>query len=294
MAAIDIGNEAINRDSYIDYNKTLIDGTNTANASGRLTSVSVYANVEMLNSVVAIFYRPDSGGHPNNFTARDSQSLGTVPAGLSNHDVDLEVEEGDYIGIYFFGQGRIDSAVSGGLYWNIGSNQTEADDVEFSAPGDAIISLGAIGFEPTTPTVTTQAAAGIKNVYITGNGNITNEGYANIIERGFEYGLAEEAQFSVKQTGTDLGGGAYTLTVDGLDPETTYYYRAYATNSEGVGYGSWVSFTTVASPDYGMYEQDNTATLCFYVRRFGGKWSKKYGPYTTDKSDIVITDILTE
>lgn len=294
MAVIDIGNEAINRVSYIDYNKTLIDGTNVANTTGRLTSVSIYANNEMFFTVVAIFYRPNPGGNPNNFTARCSQSLGTVPTGLSNHDVDLEVEEGDFIGVFFFGQGQIDAATSGGVFWNIAGDKTGADDYEFGSPGDAIISLGATGFTPTTPTVTTQAATGIKGVYCTGNGNITNVGYANITERGFEYGLAEEAQFCVRQTGTDLGGGAFAITITGLSPSTTYYYRAYATNSEGEGYGDWVSFITTASPAYGIYEEDNTATICFYVRKVGGKWSKKHGPYTTDQSDIEITKILVE
>ncbi|GAF72785.1 unnamed protein product, partial [marine sediment metagenome] len=47
-------------------------------------------------------------------------------------------------------------------------------------------------------------------------------------------------------------------------------------------------------PSYGLYEEDNTATICFYVRKVGGKWSIKHGPYTTDQSDIEITKILTE
>lgn len=293
MAVIDIGNEAINRASSIDYNKTLIDGTNVANATGRLTSVSIYARVDMLFTVVAIFYRPDSGGYPNNFTARDSQSLGTVEAGEQIFEVDLEVHEGDFIGLYFYGGGQLEADGGEGIFWNLGSNETSCDDVEF-VPGVSTMSIGASGFTLTTPTVTTQAATGIKNVYCTGNGNITNEGYANITERGFEYGLAEEAQFCVRQTGTDLGGGAYSLTISGLKPSTTYYYRAYATNSEGEGYGSWLSFTTTSSPSYGIYEEDNSPTICFYVRTVGGKWSKKYGPYTTDQVDIAITDVLIE
>lgn len=295
MAVIDIGNEAINRSGFVGQGLTIIDGTNPANTGERITSVSIWAKVTMLYTVVGIFYRPDPEGYTNNFTARCSQSIGTVEAGAKRtFEVDLEVEEGDFIGIYCYSAGELEGDPEGGISWNKSGNKMACDDFDFGAPGDAIYSFGGSGFTPTTPTVTTQAATGIKNVYCTGNGNITDEGYANITERGFEYGLAEEAQFYVKQTGADLGGGAFAMTITGLQPSTPYYYRAYATNSEGDGYGDWVLFTTGASLSYGMYEEDNSATLCFYVRKVGGKWSIKHGPYTEDQSDIEITKILTE
>ncbi|GAH33167.1 unnamed protein product, partial [marine sediment metagenome] len=127
MAVIDIGNEVIDRDSYIDYGKTLIDGTNPANASGRLTSVSIYARVEMLYTNVAIFYRPDPTGYPNNFTARDSHYVGTVAAGEQSFEVELEVEAGDFIGVYFVGGGQIECDVAGGTFWNRASDETNCD-----------------------------------------------------------------------------------------------------------------------------------------------------------------------
>lgn len=162
-----------------------------------------------------------------------------------------------------------------------------------------------VDFIAIPPTVTTQSATDIKGNYCTGNGNTTNDGGDNIIERGFEYGIAEEAQFCVRQVGTDLGTGAYTLTIDGLQPETNYYYRAFATNSAGEGYGDWVPFTTTALASYGIYEESNSQpdsdgiyansnAICFYVRKVGGKWSIKHGPYTSDQADIEITKILTE
>ena len=45
--------------------------------------------------------------------------------------------------------------------------------------------------------------------------------------------------------------GTFTSTLAGLDPNTTYYVRAYAVNSEGPAYGAEVTFTTLS---------DNTVT----------------------------------
>jgi len=141
------------------------------------------------------------------------------------------------------------------------------------------------------PTVTTQATTNIQDVSVKGNGTLTDGGVAT--EYGFEYGLTETPTWEVSST-KNIGEGAFSLNVNGLEPGTTYYYRAKATNSKGTAYGSWVSFTTRATPSYGMYEEDNSAKICFYVRKVGGKWSIKHGPYTTDQSNIEITKILVE
>ena len=43
------------------------------------------------------------------------------------------------------------------------------------------------------------------------------------------------------------GGGSYSSQITGLNPQTTYYLRAYATNSTGTSYGPEISFTTLVS-----------------------------------------------
>ncbi|MCC5916197.1 MAG: hypothetical protein JJU02_02600 [Cryomorphaceae bacterium] len=44
------------------------------------------------------------------------------------------------------------------------------------------------------------------------------------------------------------GGGSFSSYFGWLDPETTFYARAYATNSKGTGYGSTLTFTTLKEP----------------------------------------------
>lgn len=49
------------------------------------------------------------------------------------------------------------------------------------------------------------------------------------------------------KTSNGAGNGSFTSIMNGLEPGTTYYVRAYATNSEGTGYGEEKSFTTDAT-----------------------------------------------
>ena len=95
------------------------------------------------------------------------------------------------------------------------------------------------------PTVTTQAASNIGTTYATANGTIVSDGGSNITERGFEYGLTQTPTWSVKETGTDLGTGAFSKTISGLDQDTTYWVKAYAVNNEGKSVNDdWQEFHT--------------------------------------------------
>ncbi len=46
-------------------------------------------------------------------------------------------------------------------------------------------------------------------------------------------------------TSDGSGTDSFTSLITGLQPETTYYLRAYATNSAGTAYGSQISFATI-------------------------------------------------
>lgn len=101
------------------------------------------------------------------------------------------------------------------------------------------------------PTVTTQAASGLQATQVTGNGSITGTGGENASTRGFKYGLTEVDTWDVHENGS-FGTGAYTLTISSLTAGAQYYCRAYATNSVGTGYGSYVSFYTLPGDPSGL------------------------------------------
>lgn len=94
------------------------------------------------------------------------------------------------------------------------------------------------------PVVTTAAVTGITGTGATGGGNVTSDGNQTVTTRGVCWSTAHNPTTSDSYT-TDGGGtGSFTSTLSGLLPGTTYYVRAYATNSLGTSYGSEVSFNT--------------------------------------------------
>ena len=79
-------------------------------------------------------------------------------------------------------------------------------------------------------------------------GSITADGGASVSSRGFVYGTSSNPTLSNTVLYKGSGGGAFNGTLTGLTPNTTYYVRAYATNSSGTGYGNEVTFQT--PPNY--------------------------------------------
>lgn len=102
---------------------------------------------------------------------------------------------------------------------------------------------------PTAPTVTSGSASDVTSSSATLGGNITATGGENATERGIFYstsnGFADGAGTKVSSAG-DFSTGAYTVNVTGLSPNTIYYFKAFAANSGGTGYGAQASFTTEA------------------------------------------------
>jgi len=104
------------------------------------------------------------------------------------------------------------------------------------------------GATVTIPTVTTPTSANLSNTSATLGGNITALGNGTITESGIYYsttnGFADGA--GTKVAGAATTTGAFTVGVSGLVSGTTYYYKAFATNSAGTGYTSQGSFTTTS------------------------------------------------
>ncbi len=98
----------------------------------------------------------------------------------------------------------------------------------------------------TAPTVTTDFAGAVDFQSANLVGSITNNGGANAIQNGFAYGTVSNLSTVIATTtlGGMTGTGSFNGTVGGLSPTVVYYYRAYATNSGGTGYGNILSFTT--------------------------------------------------
>jgi hypothetical protein len=75
-------------------------------------------------------------------------------------------------------------------------------------------------------------------------GEVISEGGDQNIVRGFCYSTTSNPTISNDTTMNGTGTGVYSKTLQNLTPLTTYYVRAYATNSLGTSYGNEVTFTT--------------------------------------------------
>ena len=98
----------------------------------------------------------------------------------------------------------------------------------------------------TLPVLTTADVSVITYSTAKSGGNITNDGGSLITARGVCWSTGATPTISDSKTTEGTGAGIFTTNLNDLLPGTTYYVRAYATNSNGTGYGSAVSFTTIA------------------------------------------------
>jgi len=107
-------------------------------------------------------------------------------------------------------------------------------------------------FSTTTATIptgtTTTPLAFITQSTANGGGSIIGDGGATITSRGICWSNVTTSPTITNTKTIDGNGiGTFTSSLTTLTPNTTYYVRAYATNSVGTAYGSVLSFTTVAA-----------------------------------------------
>ena len=80
-------------------------------------------------------------------------------------------------------------------------------------------------------------------------GEVVGDGGSSVIARGVAWGVDPNPMIDGNKTVDGAGSGVFTSELTNLDESTTYYYRAYATNSDGTVYGSTYSFQTMNSTD---------------------------------------------
>jgi uncharacterized protein (TIGR02145 family) len=101
-----------------------------------------------------------------------------------------------------------------------------------------------------SPTLTTSAVANITEASATLNGVISivseNCEVPNNTEQGFVY--STEIQPTLEDIQVNVNGTDISSTIEGLNPNTTYYVRSFLTNTFGDFYGNEISFSTEELP----------------------------------------------
>ena len=95
------------------------------------------------------------------------------------------------------------------------------------------------------PTVTTAIVSNIAQTTATCGGNVTYDGGAAVTVRGVCWNTSGTPTIDDNKTIDGSGTGTFTSSLTDLTPNTTYFVRAYATNSTGTAYGTEMSFTTL-------------------------------------------------
>jgi uncharacterized protein (TIGR02145 family) len=104
--------------------------------------------------------------------------------------------------------------------------------------------------ETTTATITTADVTAITTTSGVTGGNVSDDGQLPVTARGVVWGTSPNPTVEGTNKGSQStdgeGTGEFISTLSGLTEGTTYYVRAYATNSKGTAYGNEVTFTTAA------------------------------------------------
>lgn len=95
--------------------------------------------------------------------------------------------------------------------------------------------------------VTSDSVKNVTKTDATVYGNVLFTGGADVTEKGICWSTSADPTIADNTVTDGTGTGLITGNITGLTAGTTYYARAYATNSEGTAYGDNIEFTTVSN-----------------------------------------------
>ena len=123
-------------------------------------------------------------------------------------------------------------------------------------------------FTPGAASLTTTAATGVTLISAVTGGNVITDGGSPVSARGVCWSTSTNPMVSGNHTTDGSGVGVFVSNISGLTSNTTYYIRAYATNSSGTYYGQELTFTTLC----GIYSLPFNET--FSSTTIPGCWSQ--------------------
>lgn len=96
------------------------------------------------------------------------------------------------------------------------------------------------------PTITSNPVTNITQTSAVGGGNVSMPGGTALTAVGVCWNTSPNPTIANNTYSAPIDLGSFTFSITGLTANTTYYARAYATNSNGTSYGNEVVFSTAS------------------------------------------------
>ena len=241
-------------------------GDFTSNLTNLSSSTTYYVRAYVTTSTGTVY------GNEVQFTSSQSAGLPTVTTTAISAITENAAASGGNV----TSDGGT-SVTAKGVCWSTSSNPTVSDNLTNDGSGTGIFVSDITGLTTNTtyyvrayatnstgtaygnqlefttleitglPTVTTTEISDITINSAKSGGNITSDGGTSVTAKGICWSTSPNPTISDNLTNDGSGTGTFISNITGLTLNTTYYVKAYATNSTGTGYGSDVSFTTLSS-----------------------------------------------
>ena len=240
---------------YVLIDATAFDDVDSNSFAGISSSTTWNFTTENKQNQTITFDEPPTktyGDAPFDLTATANSGL---PVSYSSSNLSVATVAGSTVTIVGAGSTTITASQAGNSYYNAATN------VEKTLTVNAVI-----------PTLTTTDISDISPTTAASGGNITANGWATVTARGVCWNTSTGPTIANDCTSNGTGNGIFTSNLSGLTDNTTYYIRAYATNSAGTSYGNEINFLTLpkldqtitfnplANKTYGDEDFDLTAT----------------------------------
>ncbi len=141
------------------------------------------------------------------------------------------------------------------------SARSETVEFSFAQPSSTSVATAT----PTDITATSAVAGGMV---------MLPEG-THVFLRGVCWGTEPSPDIDGEHTTEETGIGSFSSTLEGLNPNTTYFMRAYAVSDHGLAYGNELSFTT----DYAYVDLGLPSGTLWATCNVGADSPEDYGDY---------------
>ena len=130
-------------------------------------------------------------------------------------------------------------------YW---SNSGVSSYIELQRKSNMLSINRVIGYggwcEQVLPIIVTKGIYNVTNNTALSGGIVLNEGSSVVTTKGVCINTSGNPTINDGITNDGSGIGAFVSNITGMNPNTTYYLRAYATNNAGTSYGNQIYFET--------------------------------------------------